>query len=179
MNLKKIITFMAVLFFSFCISQKVFASETAAPTSGIGDDGVTWTVVEEDLTEDMNGADSISEGIVGYNPEPLKPLLKSVYRPSSVWNIASKGKYNFAGTSNGSTLYTNYKFKGKNTYTVYVKNYGKHVLKVKAKRLTKTYATTSISAGKAATFTFSGIQKDTEFYVTFDGSTTNFKGDIK
>ncbi|EAV9987123.1 hypothetical protein FE957_14620, partial [Listeria monocytogenes] len=75
MNLKKIITFMAVLFFSFCISQKVFASETAAPTSGIGDDGVTWTVVEEDLTEDMNGADSISEGIVGYNPEPLKPLL--------------------------------------------------------------------------------------------------------
>lgn len=177
MKMKKIIVFMAILGFSFCLTQKVFASEQE--TSGVGDDGVVWNVVEEDIDEEgLPDINNEIDGLTGCNPEPIKPLLKSVERPVNVWNVAKKS-YNFSGTSNGQTLYTNYKFKGKSGYKIYVKNYGKNPLTVKAKRLTKTYATTRISGGKSATFEFSSIKKDTEFYITFDGSKMNFKGNIK
>ena len=48
---------------------------------------------------------------------------------------------------------------------------------VKAKRLTKTYAKTTISAGDSATANFSDIKSSTEFYMTFEGS--KFEGYIK
>ena len=98
-------------------------------------------------------------------------------RPSNVWNIGSKGIYHFGGSANRVTIYTNFKFKGKTSYTVYVKNTGNYPITVKAKRLTKTYASTKISAGKEGSFKFSNIQKDTEFYLVFDGS--EFNGYIK
>ena len=58
----------------------------------------------------------------------------SASRPTKVWNIATKGKYNFRGTikNAGTTLYTDYKFKGKNNYTFVVKNTGNSILTVKA-----------------------------------------------
>lgn len=87
------------------------------------------------------------------------------------------GQYDFKGATLTQTLYTNYKFKGKTKYTFYVKNTGKYALTVKAKRLLKTYATTKVSPGKSATVTFSDIQKDTEFYLTFENS--SFEGYIK
>lgn len=103
----------------------------------------------------------------------------SVSRPTTVWNININGQYNFAGSSNSQTLYTNYKFTGKNEYTVYVENTGKTPITVKAKRLTKTYATTKISAGKTATFQFSNIKSNTEFYIVFEGDSYSFTGYIK
>jgi hypothetical protein len=50
--------------------------------------------------------------------------LAEVTRPTKVWNIKTKGKYSFSGTPGSQTLYTNYKFKGKTSYTFYVKNVG-------------------------------------------------------
>lgn len=94
-----------------------------------------------------------------------------------VWNLKTQGKYSFKGSTTSQTLYTNYKFKGKTSYTFYVKNTGKYALTVKAKRLTKTYASTKISAGKSASVTFSDIKSTTEFYMTFEGS--SFEGYIK
>ena len=103
--------------------------------------------------------------------------IKGVQRPSKVWNLKTQGKYSFKGSTTSQTLYTNYKFKGKTSYTFYVKNTGKYALTVKAKRLTKTYASTKISAGKSASVTFSDIKSTTEFYMTFEGS--SFEGYIK
>lgn len=98
-------------------------------------------------------------------------------RPSKVWNIKKNGRYDFSGTANNICIYTNYKFTGKTGYKYYVKNTGKHSMVVKAKRLTKTYAKTTISAGDSATANFSDIKSSTEFYMTFDGS--KFEGYIK
>ena len=75
--------------------------------------------------------------------------------PTSVWNIATKGKYNMSGTCGYTTLYSNYKFKGKTSYTIYIKNNGSSTIKVKAKRRTKTYGTTTIGAGKSGRIMFS------------------------
>ena len=116
-------------------------------------------------------------GVSTVCPDDEDLQTKSVNRPSKVWNIASKGKYTFSGNPGSQTLYTNFKFKGKTSYTFYVKNSGKYSMTVKAKRLTKTYASTRISAGKSASVTFSNIKKDTEFYLTFEGS--SFSGYIK
>lgn len=102
---------------------------------------------------------------------------RSTNRPSKVWNIKTKGRYDFSGTANVSTLYTNYQFTGKSSYTVYVKNTGKYPITVTAKRLLKTYASTKISAGKSGTITFSNINSDTDFYVVFQGS--SFSGYVK
>lgn len=51
-----------------------------------------------------------------------EPELRSIARPTKVWNIENDGAYNFAGSAEGSTLYTNYKFKGKTSYTITVNN---------------------------------------------------------
>lgn len=98
-------------------------------------------------------------------------------RPETVWNIKKKGRYDFSGSANNVCIYTNCKFTGKTSYTFHVKNTGKNPIVVKAKRLTKTYAKTDISAGKSASVDFSNIKSDTEFYMTFEGS--KFEGYIK
>lgn len=100
-------------------------------------------------------------------------------RPSKVWNIKSKGQYVFSGSSHYQNLYTNYKFTGKTNYKVYVKNTGNNPITVTAKRLTKTYGSTKISAGKTGSFEFSNIKSDTEFYIVFEGNEYSFSGYVK
>lgn len=106
--------------------------------------------------------------------------IQSTDRPSTVWDISTKGQYDFAGSSHYQTLYTNYKFKGKTSYKIYVNNTGNTSIKVKAKRLTRTYATTTVAAGKSATLEFSDIYSSTEFYIVFEGNNNySFNGYIK
>ena len=94
--------------------------------------------------------------------------------------IKTEGQYDFSGSSYHQTLYTNYKFKGKTSYKVYVKNTGKSAITVTAKRLTKTYGSTKISAGKTGSFEFSNIKSDTEFYIVFEaGNEYSFSGYVK
>ncbi len=104
-------------------------------------------------------------------------LEKGVSRPTETWDISKKGKYVFIGDPGGQVLYTNYWFTGKTHYTIKVHNTGSYTLKVKAKRRLKTYATTTIAAGDTVTFSFSGIEIDRKFYITFEGS--KFSGYIK
>lgn len=91
-------------------------------------------------------------------------------KPKEVWNIAESGQYDFKGSSNTVTIYTNYKFCGKTAYTIHVKNSGSYLLNVKAKTGTKTYSSTQIGAGKSADIEFSGIKDTTKFYIVFSGS---------
>lgn len=103
---------------------------------------------------------------------------RSTGRPSKVWNLKEKGRYNFKGTikNAGTTLYTDYKFNGKTKYSFFVKNTGKSLLTVKAKRLTHTYTTQRIKAGESAIISFFNIKASTEFYLVFSGS--SFSGYI-
>lgn len=120
---------------------------------------------QEEMTQPNIGVSEIS-------PD-MRDNEKGASRPSNVWNIKTKGRYNFSGSANTVTIYTNYKFNGKTSYKVSVKNTGKYPLTVKAKTLTKTYGSTKISAGKKGEFTFSNIKSTTAFYVTFEGSEFN------
>lgn len=134
---------------------------------------------QEATTEPENiGVSSTCPDNVAELEEP-KIQPNSASRPTKVWNLATKGKYNFKGTikNAGTTLYTNYKFKGKTSYTFVVKNTGNSILTVKAKRKAHTYATETIKAGETRTVSFSNIKASTEFYLAFDGS--SFSGYIK
>lgn len=71
------------------------------------------------------------------------------------------------------------KFTGKTSYKVYVENTGDNPITVTAKRLTKTYGSTKISAGKTGSFEFSNIKSDTEFYIVFEGNGYSFSGYVK
>ena len=77
------------------------------------------------------------------------------------------------------TCILNYKFTGKTSYKVYVENTGDNPITVTAKRLTKTYGSTKISAGKTGSFEFSNIKSDTEFYIVFEGNGYSFSGYVK
>ena len=134
---------------------------------------------QETTTEPENiGVSAICPDKAEGSEEPqIQP--NSASRPTKVWNLATKGKYNFKGTikNAGTTLYTNYKFKWKTKYTFVGKNTGNSILTVKAKRKAHTYATETIKAGKTRTVSFSNIKAATEFYLAFDGS--SFSGYIK
>ncbi len=121
-------------------------------------------------------------GVSYVSPDDTSGMIsiQSTERPSSVWDISSDGQYDFSGSSHYQTLYTNYKFKGKTSYKIYVKNTGSTAIKVKAKRLTRTYATTTVAAGKTATLEFSDIKSSTEFYIVFEADNNySFSGYIK
>lgn len=104
----------------------------------------------------------------------------STSKPSKVWNVKTDGQYDFSGWSYHETLYTNYKFTGKTSYKIYVKNTGSNTITVKAKTSLKTYASTSVGAGKTATIDLSGMDKDKEFYISFSSDNDyTFSGYIK
>lgn len=104
----------------------------------------------------------------------------STAKPSDVWNVKSDGQYNFSGWSYYQTLYTNYKFKGKKSYTIYIENTGSNPITVKAKKGLKTYGSKKIAAGKTGTITLSNMDKKTEFYISFSsGNEYQFNGYIK
>lgn len=124
-------------------------------------------------------AQTAAEHYEGVSPISPETETRTTSRPSSVWDVSSSGKYTFSGTSYYQTLYTNYKFKGKTSYTIYVYNGSSYNMTVKAKTLLTTYAKTTVGPGESATLSLSGMDKSTEFYITFDGDYMDFSGYIK
>lgn len=157
---KKIIALLCACFSLFAANISVYAAEPSA--SGIE-------------TESQ----IVNEYYDGVSPTCPETETRSTSRPSKVWNISEDGQYNFAGTSYYQTLYTNYKFKGKTSYTIYVHNGSDYNMTVKAKTLFTTYGKTTVGPGKSTTLTISGMDKSTEFYITFDGDYMDFSGYIK
>lgn len=171
--MKKVFFTISALVLSLGISGNV----SAATENTDVDETITWSVTEEPLVDNVFQTEEIV-GLV--NESPFSGIVTyGTSRPSDVWNISNKGQYDFAGSTHSQTLYTNYKFKGKSSYTMKINNTGNNPVTVKAKRLLKTYATTKVSAGKSATVQFSNIQSDTEFYIVFEGSLIKFNGYIK
>ncbi len=176
--MKKIYLIVLSVFLILGITSNVSAMSYSENNENtvVEDETISWDVYEEPIEQ----SDFLDEnyGLSYTNPDP-EIVLFGTSRPTKVWDISSKGQYDFGGSTHGQTLYTNYKFKGKTSYTIKINNTGKNTITVKAKRLTKTYATTKVSGGKSATIQFSDIKKDTEFYITFDGSNIAFNGYVK
>jgi len=132
--------------------------------------------------------DGMNKGVSYICPEEIdgnvdsEVQVWSTSKPSNIWNISSKGKYNFEGVSYHQTLYTNYKFTGKTSYKIYVNNTGDNKIKVKATNGVTTYASTTVGAGKTATLPISGLSKSTKFYISFSTNNSysySFYGYIK
>ena len=108
------------------------------------------------------------------NDSPI--TIQGDKRPKKVWNIIDCDAYEFRGSAFNTTIYTEYKFTGKTSYSIDINNYGGGTLTVKAKSLTKTYAQTQLGSLSSTTLELSGMKEDAEFYLVFQGS--SFSGKI-
>jgi hypothetical protein len=122
---------------------------------------------------------TVAEANIGVSGMCPDYATRGTARPSHTWEINKSGQYSFSGSSYHQTLYTNWKFKGKSAYTVRVNNTGSGTITVKAKTMFTTYAQTKVGAGRSATLNLSGMDPNTAFYLTFDGSNFSFNGYIR
>lgn len=63
-----------------------------------------------------------SNGVLAENYNLKGNITRDANAPTEVWNIALKGRYDFAGSSTSTELYTLYRFYGEVDYLVYVSN---------------------------------------------------------
>lgn len=74
-----------------------------------------------------------AENNVGVTPDPsylaenqIRPY--GTKEPNAVWNLATRGRYNFEGVANKSCLYTNYLLTGASRVKIVVYNYSSSTL---------------------------------------------------
>lgn len=104
--------FLLLLTFCLTVALSFISDGTAFAYSEDIDDTVSVKITKEPLDDFNNFSVNTSFGVSIENPEMgITPYGTS--RPTKVWNITTKGQYNFTGTSTSQTMYTNYKFKGK------------------------------------------------------------------
>lgn len=115
-----------------------------------------------------------------YGVSPIEPTpgveTRSISKPRDIWDISSQGIYNFGGEASNSTLYTNYKFKGKTSYTITINN--NHGSKTLSVRCIGAKGSVKVKAGKTGTIKISGIKADKTFYISFSAP-SNFDGTVK
>lgn len=157
-NSKRIIA-LALVMFTFIANMNFNAIASAAPIAQ-----------NQEFVEIYDGV------------SPEEPGIDTTYgtsKPSNVWDVTKSGRYNFSGKSQQQDMYTNYKFTGKDSYTVSVTNHGKYNLNVKVKTLTNTYSSNTLAPGTTSTFSVSGMKKISEPYIWFGGSYQDFSGYIQ
>lgn len=101
--------------------------------------------------------------------------------PELVWNLSSKGKYEFSGQSNGSAyLYTNYMFTGVDPIVIHVENKGSSAITVKVRKkgtiITTTVHTFTVPANSTKIETVN-VNSNDYYYLAFS-SPNNFTGYI-
>lgn len=106
----------------------------------------------------------------------MKPYSTSI--PSDVWDISEKGLYKFGGESYYESLYTNYIFHGKTTYSVYVYNSSDNIITVYAKTRFTTYDKIQVPGNDSRSFTVTVPETTTNLYLKFEGSNYSFSGYI-
>lgn len=112
---------------------------------------------------------------VGFKIPGTGAATRDTSKPTEVWNI-SNNPYDFGGEAGNSTLYTNYKFKGKTSYRITVTNDHNKTLTVKcvgAKGGNK-----KVKGGQSATFTVTTTDTTKTFYISFSAP-SDFYGTVK
>ena len=104
--------------------------------------------------------------------------------PTKVWNLKTKGRYNFSGHTESNTLYTNYLFTGVSKVVIYVKNNlsdenVKFQLKKDVSGINSTVSTNYVDKGKGS-YTKTTVKVDAKcyYYIRFP-ATCNFSGYIE
>lgn len=121
---------------------------------------------------------SQNQNLIGVSyDEPLEYSSRSTSIPSNYWDLSTQGTYSFSGSAQNLNLYTNYYFKGKTSYTVYIKNSRNSDLTVKLKDRFKTYGTIIVPANSSITKTITGVSSNAGVYLKFY-STCAFSGTI-
>lgn len=131
-----------------------------------------------DETQENEGVNDVEPGIG--NKDLIIPYGTS--KPSSIWNLSTKGRYSFKGSSNSSTLYTDYLLTGKSSVNIFVKNTDhQYSLKFKVKRkdllLDNTIGSYVVPLGKSGTVNLT-LNKSSNYYIEFTGP-NNFSGYIQ
>lgn len=107
---------------------------------------------------------------------------------SSVWNLNTKGRYDFSGSSSdGQSLYSQYNFTGVNQITLYVDNKKNIDLTVKVYKnvlgFDSLVDTFTIPANSSKTFNRGTWLEDEKYYLVFSSGTftsnLNFSGYIE
>lgn len=109
------------------------------------------------------------------------PNIKGIDRPSSTWNVATKGQYDFSGSATGSTLYTNYKFTGATKYYVNVTNRRDGTLKVSYRNASFPYSLRgycNIGASRTGAFYADAASTSSAIFLEF-AAPSSFRGYIK
>ena len=95
-------------------------------------------------------------------------------KPSKTWDLSSKGKYSFSGSSQAATLYTNYLFTGKTSVTIKINNNKNKDVTVKYRRkdliFDNTIYTVTIKPNESEEFTINNLDKSNKYYISFSGS---------
>lgn len=104
-------------------------------------------------------------------------------KPTSIWNLSTKGRYPFRGSSNSSTLYTDYLLTGKSSAEIFVNNTDhQYSLKFRVKQKDLIFDKTvggpyEVPLGRSGTVTVS-LNKSSNYYIEFTGP-NNFNGYIE
>ncbi|MCX8007137.1 MAG: hypothetical protein N3B11_03365 [Coriobacteriia bacterium] len=103
--------------------------------------------------------------------------------PSSVWNLATQGQYNFSGVAEISDLYSNYLFTGVSSAKIYCQN--KRTDKNLTVKLIRddpvfdtTVSTVYVPKNGSSTWTVTGLSTSNKYYLKFYAP-SNFSGYIK
>lgn len=102
--------------------------------------------------------------------EPIEKVTRDGQIPTSIWNLSTKGRYNFEGTSDGSKLYTLFRFNGARKYKICVFNESSSAVTVKPKRETWTYISQTVPGKESAIFYFDVGSTSTSFYIYFENA---------
>lgn len=105
---------------------------------------------------------------VSPNPEYISESVIQPYgtsAPRNVWNLASKGRYNFSGQAKYDNLYSNYKLTGVSRAKIAVYNYSSSTLTLKVVKDGFLYSTV-LSTQVAGNTT----KNPAVFYVNLDAS---------
>jgi|GEM_PF-4052098 len=99
------------------------------------------------------------------------PVYAGVDKPTSTWDLSTKGKYTFSGEAYAVDLYTNYYLTGKSSVTISITN--KSTSKsMKAKLWEKgawfiSESSVTVPANGTTTWTVSGLSKSESYYIQF------------
>lgn len=129
-------------------------------------------------TQENVGVNDIGPGV----GEPNQIVPYGTSKPTSTWNLSKKGRYSFNGSSNSSTLYTDYLLTGKSSVKIYVRNNDhQYSLKFKVKRKDLVFDNTvesyELALGKDTTINLT-LDKSSNYYIEFTGPST-FSGYIE
>ncbi|MGG2109085.1 hypothetical protein ABFY60_01160 [Lysinibacillus pakistanensis] len=130
-------------------------------------------------TQENVGVNDVGPGLG--DPNVIVPFGTS--KPTSTWDLSTKGIYTFDGSSSGPTLYTNYLLTGKSSVEIYATNQNNQFsLKFKLKRKDLIFDSTiksfEIPAGKDGTFTVPSLDTSSNYYLEFSPP-NKFYGYIK